>query len=141
MTKSHPDISTAVSFAATHSAKPTAGDYNELLLILAYLDKTRDMGLILHAGVAHRELVCTCYVDASYLTHDDSKSHTGYCISFGEIGCFYSKSVKQTLVSTSSTHAEMRALYSLCVDIVYLVHLGEELKRLLTLSAMVHVDD
>jgi hypothetical protein len=41
-------------------------------------------------------------------------------MSFGEIGCFYSKSAKQQLVTTSSTHAEMRAVYSLAIDIVLL---------------------
>jgi uncharacterized membrane protein YGL010W len=82
-----------------------------------------------------------CYVDASYLTHADSKSHTGYCLSFGELGCFYSKSSKQQLVTTSSTHAEMRALYSLTIDIVYLVNLCEELGRPIDLPAIVLVDN
>jgi hypothetical protein len=41
-------------------------------------------------------------------------------MSFGEIGCFNSKSAKQKLVTTSLTHAEMRAVYSLAIDIVLL---------------------
>jgi hypothetical protein len=62
-------------------------------------------------------------------------------MSFGEIGSFYSKSSKQTLVTTSSTHAELRALYTLTVDIVYLVHLCEELHRPIDLPAIVMVDN
>jgi hypothetical protein len=80
--------------------------------------------LLLYAGEPGRPIKLKCYCDASYLTHEDSKSHTGYCMSFGEIGSFYSKSSKQTLVTTSSTHAEQRAPYTLTVDIAYLVHLA-----------------
>jgi hypothetical protein len=87
------------------------------------------------------DLQLRCYVDASYLTHQDSKSHTGYTMSFGTIGTFYSKSLKQTAVSTSSMHAEMRALYTLCVDIIFVVNLCRELNRELRLPAIVFVDN
>jgi len=83
----------------------------------------------------------TCYVDASYLTHLDSKSHSGYCLSFGEVGTFYAKSSKQQLVTTSSTHTELRALYSLCIDLVYVVNLCKELKRPVHLPAVVLIDN
>ena len=123
LTKSRPDIATAISFAGTHSVNPTVTAYNELLRCVQYLWNTKDIGLVLHPGTAGAPLTLRCYVDASYLTHDDSKSHTGYCLSFGTIGTFYSKSSKQTLVTTSSTHAEMRALYQLILDIIFLIHL------------------
>jgi hypothetical protein len=83
---------------------------------------SKQYGLILKALQPNRALTLTCYVDASYLTHADSKSHTGFCLSFGEIGTFYSKSSKQTLVTTSSTHAEMRALYTLLIHKLYSKH-------------------
>ena len=141
LTKSRPDIQTAVSFGATHSSSPTRGHFNELLRCLAYLVQTRDKGLLLKAGVRGQALKLTCYTDASYLTHADSKSHSGYCMSFGVVGTFYSKSGKQQLVATSSTHSEMRGLYSLVVDIVYLVHLCDELSRPLTLPCIALVDN
>jgi hypothetical protein len=62
-------------------------------------------------------------------------------MSFGIVGTFYSKSGKQQLVATSSTHSEMRGLYSLVVDIVYLVHLCDELYRPLTLPCIALVDN
>jgi len=62
-------------------------------------------------------------------------------MSFGEIGTFYSKSGKQQLVATSSTHSEMRGLYSLVIDIVFLVHLCEELCRPLELPCIALVDN
>jgi KUP system potassium uptake protein len=146
--KSRPDISTAVSFASTYAAAPTEAAFVELIYILQYLKGTQSHGLILRSGEPNRELTLTCYVDASYLTHRDSKSHTGYTLSFGEMntnyrveGTFYSKSSKQTLVTTSSTHAEMRAMFSLIVDIVYVVHLCAEIGRPVKLPAIVMEDN
>jgi hypothetical protein len=141
LTKSRPDIQTAVSFGATHSSAPTRGHFNELLRCLAYLVNTKDKGLKLRTGIPGQALTLTCYTDASYLTHADSKSHSGYCMSFGRIGTFYSKSGKQTLVATSSTHSEMRGLYTLVIDIVYLVHLCDELHRPLSLPCIALVDN
>jgi hypothetical protein len=99
------------------------------------------MGLVIKAGVANRELILTCYVDASYLTLHDSKSHTGFCLSFGEIGTFYSKSSKQTLVATSSTHAEMRALYTCVLDIIFVIHICDELHRPVHKPAIIMEDN
>jgi len=53
--------------------------------------------------------------DASYLAHEDAKSHTGYFLSFYEFGSFYSRTSKKKLDTTSSTHAEIRALYTLVI--------------------------
>jgi hypothetical protein len=141
VTKSRPDIATAVSFFATHACSPCEGAYKELLHCVQYLYNTQEQGLILHPGNPNSELKLRCFVDASYLTHADSKSHTGYCLSFGLIGTFYSKSSKQTLVTTSSTHAEMRALYQLILDIIYVVNICEELGRPVSLPAIVMEDN
>lgn len=141
LTRSRPDIATAVSFAATHAVNPTQGAYNELLRCVKYLWHSQDAGLVLHTGTPGAELKLRCYVDASYLTHPDSRSHTGYCLSFGEIGIFYAKSIKQKLVTTSSTHAEMRALYQLILEIIYVIHLCEELGRPISLPAIVMEDN
>jgi KUP system potassium uptake protein len=139
--KSRPETQTAVSFAGTRAAEPTKGAFTELLYALLYLRETKTCGLRLIAGEAGRDLVLKCYVDASYLTHRDSKSHTGYSMSFGDTGTFYSKSGKQTLVATSSTHAEMRALYSLVVEVIYVIHLCRELRREVSLPAIIFEDN
>jgi hypothetical protein len=108
---SWPDISTVLSYTATKNTNPTRYDFKELLLVVDYLWQTKEKGLILHP-VQEKDapLKLICHVDASYLAHSDAKSHTGYCLSFGNFGSFYSKSSKQKLVATSSTHAEIRAL-------------------------------
>jgi hypothetical protein len=41
ITKSRPDIATAVSFSGVHASKPTLGAYAELLLTVKYLCSTR----------------------------------------------------------------------------------------------------
>jgi hypothetical protein len=141
--KSRPDISTSISFAASKSKNPTVGDYQDLLAIANYIITTKDDGLILHKHEydSQQPLQLFCHVDASYLSHEDSRSHTGYTISFGSKGCFHSKSTKQTLVSTSSTHAEARALYALTQDINYILGLCSELEIQIQLPVEVYEDN
>jgi len=43
-----PDISTALSYAATKNTNPTKANFNELLLVVDYLWQTKEKGLILH---------------------------------------------------------------------------------------------
>jgi hypothetical protein len=138
---SRPDISTAVSFASMAASKPCVGDFENLLQCVLYLSQTRERGLLLKAGSADRDLSLRCYVDASYLTHPDSKSHTGYCISFSDVGFFYSKSKKQHLVATSSTHAEVRALHTLLIDLIFVINLCRELGRPVQLPAVILEDN
>jgi hypothetical protein len=143
LTKSRPDIQTAISFAATHSKNPSIEHYLQLLQVVAYIDKTRDHGLIIRKYDYDTDdaLQLYCHVDASYLTHEDSKSHTGYTLSFGQVGTFFSKSSKQPLVATSSTHAEARALYSLLQDVIYVLCICQELDISVKLPVQVFEDN
>jgi hypothetical protein len=140
ITKSRPDISTATSFGSTKCSYPTQTDYDDLLHCVEYLHATRTDGLILypHSG---NPLKLICTVDASYLIHPDSKSHTGYTISFGTVGSCYSKSSKQSLVSTSSTHAEMRAVFTLIKDIIFVIALCDEIGHPIELPAIIFEDN
>jgi hypothetical protein len=136
------DISTALSYAATKNTNPTKANFKELLLVVDYLWQTKEKGLILHPGQGkNAPNTLTCHVDASYLAHKDAKSHTGYCLSFGKFGSFYSKSSKQKLVATSSTHAKIRALYTLVLDIIYVVHLCKEVGHPVNLLAIIFEDN
>ena len=81
-------------------------------------------------------------MDASYLTHSDSKGHTGYTMGFGwGTGTFYCKSQKQSTVTTSSTHAEMRAIYALVKDILFVIQLCREIHIQLHLPAIILEDN
>ena len=50
--------------------------------------------------------VSRTWVDASYVTHDDRKSHTGGCYSLGT-GLTHHKTSKQKINTRSSTEAEL----------------------------------
>ena len=139
--RSRPDIATALSYAATKSSAPTRDDYETLLDIVRYLWKTKHVGLTIRRGKPGDPLVLKCYVDASFLSHGDSRGHSGYCIALGDLSSFYSKSAKQQLVATSSTHAEVKALYQLTVDILFLINLSDEIQRPISLPAIVLEDN
>ena len=142
MTHSRPDISTALSYASTKNVNPMLGDFNALLDVVDYLASTSNIGLTIHPSSGkHSPLKLICHVDASYLAHEDAHSHSGYCLSFGSIGIFFAKSQKQKLVATSSTHAEIRALYTLVLDIIYVVNLCAEIGRPVDLPAIVFEDN
>ena len=83
-----------------------------------------------------------CEVDASYLLHPDSKGHTGYTISFyGTTQTFHNRSVKQTAVATSSTHAEARAIFTLAKELNFLIAFCQELQITLELPAIIMEDN
>ena len=139
--RSRPDIATALSYAATKSPSPTRQDYDNLLDIVRYLWKTKHVGLIIRPGNAGEPLRLKCYVDASFLSHGDSRGHSGYCLALGDLSSFYSKSSKQQLVATSSTHAEVKALYQLTADILFLINLSDEIQRPIDLPAIIMEDN
>jgi hypothetical protein len=86
--------------------EPTVQDYGKLQRLLKYINGTRDIWLTLEAEEGWGLFA---YIDASYGTHPDGKSHTGVCMLLGK-GAFYVQSCKQKIVSKSSTEAEIVAV-------------------------------
>ena len=118
----------AVSFAGTKSSNPTDRDMSDLYYVVEYLRATQEFGHILHKSNMSA-LRLYCEVDASYHLHSDSKGHTGYNISFyGITGTFHNRSVKQTAVATSSTHAKARAIFTLVKEFNFIIALCQELR-------------
>jgi hypothetical protein len=77
LTKSRPDIMTAVSFGATKSTSLTQDDHNQLYYIVEYIRATADKShhrIYIGTGSA---IKLYFEIDASYLIHSDSKGHTG----------------------------------------------------------------
>ena len=64
-----------------------------------------------------------------------------FLVKVRELGTFYSKSQVIKHVVTSSTHAELRALYLLTTDILFVINLCDELYRPLQLPSIVFVDN
>jgi len=129
MLKTRPDIGFAVSRAATRSTAPDTVDWLELKTILHYLYNTRTYGLVLEQLPKGSKLVLQACVDASYLTHKDSHSHTSYNLKFGTQGTCFSKSMKQSTIATSSTHAETIACFTLIKDIIFVEYICKEIGR------------
>ena len=131
----------AVSFAGTKSSNPTNRDMSDLYYVVEYLRATQEFGHILHKS-SMSALRLYCEVDASYLLHSDSKGHTGYNISFyGTTGTFHNRSVKQTAVATSSTHAEARAIFTLAKELNFIIALCQELLIPLELPTIIMEDN
>jgi hypothetical protein len=98
-----PDILTAVIFLTTRVKASTQQDMKKLNRVLAYLNSTAEMGLVLEAA---KTIQVHAYVDASYAVHHDFKSQTGGLITLGR-GPIWAKSTRQKLNSKSSTEAEL----------------------------------
>ena len=102
-----PDIQTAVSFLTTRVQKPDVDDKKKLGRVLKYLNKTKDMCMVLAPSCIDEVDV---FVDASYGTHPDGKSHTGRVVSLGRTAPVAVSSTKQKIVTKSSTESELVGL-------------------------------
>ena len=69
-----------------------------------------------------------CYVDASYASHVDSKSQSGYCFYLGNhLSMFFSRTFKQCNVTMSSTECENAAAVEETKKIIWFCGLLAEL--------------
>ncbi|KAL0300012.1 UNVERIFIED_CONTAM: Retrovirus-related Pol polyprotein from transposon TNT 1-94 [Sesamum angustifolium] len=120
-----PDIAFSVNLLARYSSTPTKRHWNGVKHILRYLRGTSDMGLYFerHENVKATNLVG--YSDAGYLSDPHKAiSQSGYVFMYGGTAISW-RSTKQTLVATSSNHAELIALYEAgreCVWLRSLIH-------------------
>ena len=105
---SYPECLPAVAFLATRVTRCTTDDYEKLERLVKYVRYTRDRGVVLRPGVLG--LVVRIFVDAAYGVHKDRRSNTGSCVVIGDIGAVHCKSTKQSIVTKSSTEAELVAL-------------------------------
>ena len=101
-----------VSFLSKRMQSPTLEDKTKLLRVLFWLKQHPDGGLTIRDN-PDEELKIQVWADASDNSHYDGKGHTGIFISIGdETGSpLYYASKVQSLVSRSSTEAELIAVY------------------------------
>ena len=103
-----PECLTAVAFLSTRVQICDIDDLAKLRRVIGYLRATRDRGIAISIGETR---TVKGYIDAAYGVHTASgKSHTGCAIVIGEAGPVYVKSVKQKIVTKSSTEAELVGL-------------------------------
>jgi hypothetical protein len=98
------DILLAIAFLSTRVREPDEDDWKKLERVLKYLNHTREMTMTL--GVKENTVKIYGSIDASFGTHLDGKSHSGMTVSLG-VGTVLSMSKKQTIVTKSSTEAEI----------------------------------
>jgi hypothetical protein len=113
-----PECLMAVSFLTTRVTKATAEDKVKLDRIINYLRSNPGRGIILTPG--NTGIVATGYFDASYGIHEDGKSHTGACLTIGDSGPVSVESTKQSIVTKSSTEAELVATSDSANTLLYL---------------------
>ncbi len=122
-----PDVAFAASFLARFSINATQHQINACNRVLQYLNITKDEGI--KVGSKSKEITLTAFADASFATEDDSKSQLCYALYLAEdSGTCLFKSWKDKAVSTSSTHAEIHALFDTIKTIIWYRELLRELQ-------------
>jgi len=104
--RTRPDILPAVHFLSRRVNQLTDDDKQKMMKVAEYLVSTKHQGLRLSATA---NLRVTVYIDASYATHNDRKSHTGVCVTLG-CGMVYCSSKRQKINTKSACEAELVGL-------------------------------
>lgn len=107
-----PDCLTAIGFLVTRVTKATEQDQDKLQRLLRYVSKSHasgHKGITLHIG--NQGIGVQAWIDAAHaVQHDDYKSTTGCVIGIGEHTLVHYHSSKQSIISKSSTEAELIAV-------------------------------
>ncbi|KAG7533051.1 Phosphoglucose isomerase (PGI) [Arabidopsis thaliana x Arabidopsis arenosa] len=112
-----PDIAFATNLLARYNSSPTHRHWKGIKHIFRYLQGTIDLGLFYPRNSAFG---LVGFADAGYLSDPHkSRSQTGYVFTIGGTAISW-RSQKQTLVATSSNHAEMIALHEACRECMWL---------------------
>ena len=128
-----PDILLSVSFLSTKSQHPTEAGWDQIIRILRYLNNTVNYGVVINC----KDLTINAYADASYTSHIDGKSHTGYILKIGD-AYLSSKSVKQRVGTLSSTDAELVAAVDCLKTVIWIKELIDEIKYLKINKIVLH---
>jgi hypothetical protein len=106
-TRARPDILYPVSYLTTRVKKYTVHDRLVLTRILQYLYGTINFAMTLCIPDT-KNITISLFVDSSFHSHADGKSHSGACLTLGS-GFISWRSTKQSLTTKSSTEAELVA--------------------------------
>jgi hypothetical protein len=105
--RTKPECLTAVAYLTTRVTKCNLDDVIKLTRLLKYVRRTQNTGIVLKPGKLG--IIVRSYIDAAYGVHTDGKSVTGCVTIIGDQGPVHTKSVKQKIVTKSSTEAELVA--------------------------------
>jgi hypothetical protein len=110
-----PDIQTAVAFLSTRVKKPDHDDIKKLSQTMQYRWFTQHMPLTLEADDLNE---AKWWVDASFATHCDMRSHTGGVMSLGK-GAICASSKRQWINTKSSTEADLVGINDVLPQILW----------------------
>ena len=103
-----PNIAFSINLLARYSSAPTRRHYNGIKHILHYLRETTDMSLF-YLRESKQQLLG--YANARYISDPyKGRSQTRYVFNCNGTTISW-KSVKQTMVTTSSNHSEILAIH------------------------------
>lgn len=120
--KVRPDILLPCSFLASRAKTPTIEDWNKLRRVYRYLNGTRGLPTV----IAPDSSRINAYADASYNVHVDGKGQSGRIIGVGSLGGpALLKSVKQNIVTRSSTESELVSLSDCTADVILMTRLSQ----------------
>ena len=137
------DISHAVSRLSSFLMNPARAHWEAAKHILRYLSGTKNHGLRFPIKPTDMSQALTLYgyVDASYASdQDDTKSYTGYVFLLNDTPIVWT-SKRQTYTTTSSTEAEIAALYEACREAIALRNLLAELRFTQTSATKIYCDN
>ena len=112
-----PDIAFPINLLAKYSYAPTRRHWNGIKHMLRYLKGTYDMGLF-YSKESKQQLLG--YADAGYLSDPHkARSQIGYVFSCNGATISW-KSIKHTMVATSSNHSEILTLHEASRECIWL---------------------
>ena len=112
-----PDIAFSVNLLARYSSAPTRIHWKGIQHILRYLNGTIDMDLF-YSNKSKEKLLG--YADAGYLSDPHkARSQTGYVFNYNGTAISW-RSVKQTMVATSSNHSEIITIHEASRECIWL---------------------
>ncbi|KAM2191606.1 hypothetical protein ACFX1Q_027392 [Malus domestica] len=114
-----PDMAFSVNFLARYSSAPTIHHWKGVKDVLRYLHETADMGLF-YSEKSTNDQILIGYIHAGFL-FDPHKAglQTGYVFTNGDTKISWCLT-KQTLVTISSNHSEILALYEISCECSWL---------------------
>ena len=101
------DIAFAVNLPARFSTYPTRRYWNGIKHVFQYLQGSQDLGLLY---TRNQDMILVGYSDAGYIDPCNTRSQIGYVFLCGGTTISW-RFTKQTMVTTSSNHSEIIALY------------------------------
>lgn len=139
-----PDISTAVSACDRYSNNPGQEHWNAVLQIVAYLNGTRKLRLIL-GGCKKLELSANLKLSAASDSDwagdkDKRTSRTGYVIYMGTAAVVWCSKLQKS-VALSSAEAEYVALTATARDVIWCRALLEEMGFPMKEASIIHEDN